>query len=73
MFNSKASKWILRNGAILLERRLKCDGTDIVVCFIPDGIDMRFATWQMDCSSMATYWGHYFTSLEEAFADFKAR
>jgi hypothetical protein len=63
---------ILHNGAILLERRLKAEGTDIVLCFMPDNAQ-KFVTWQMDCSSMGTYWGHYFNDIEKAVEDFKTR
>lgn len=57
----------LDNGAIII---LEC--VNQVLCVIPGNEFTPFVTWQVNAKNEA-FWGHYFSDLEEAIADFKDR
>jgi len=63
---------VLPNGGVILSRRFLSDGkSEIVLCFLPHNLTTPYATWQKHKDD--TFWGHYFTTVEEATEDFQTR
>ncbi len=59
----------LKNGATVVA--FEDDGHHGVVLAVKD--DGEYVTWEYGVAEEDTYWGHYFWSSEEAFADYAER
>lgn len=46
---------------------------EIVLCYLPDNKVTPYVTWQHNLKDNAYYWGHYFSTENEARADFGER
>lgn len=59
---------------VLIEQAVK-DRTDIVVLYyLPDNVDTPYVTWLANkLFPEQTFYGHYFSTLEEAQEDFEKR
>jgi hypothetical protein len=55
----------LNNGAVVIEQK----GDVVLARWDRDG---KYVTWKVDNEGNA-YWGHYFTALSDAVADFNKR
>jgi hypothetical protein len=57
----------------VLPRRNGAMDAEIVLVHLPDNNATPYVTWQRNSADGATYWGHYFATLDKALADFEAR
>jgi hypothetical protein len=65
-------------GGVILQRRAKDAQfgqvkAEIVLVHLKDNNCTPYVTWQRNIEDGAVYWGHYFTELRNAKADFANR
>lgn len=68
----------LRNGAqVKMRRTMPVDSMtvtrEIILCYLPWNEFHPYATWQINAGEGDAYWGHYFSTSEQALKDYEAR